>query len=96
MLQVNSILEVGMKRAVQGDKEAFRPAEEGGEGGEHSGHDGSRTAGTNRDLDESGESDNQGHGHPRDRQGRGEDAGHSERTVTETDRQQRDLGGPGV
>jgi hypothetical protein len=96
---VNLSLEVRMKRAVQGDKEAFRPAEEGGEGGEggeDSGHDGSRTAGTNRDLDESGESKNQGHGHPRDRQGRGEDAGHSERTVTETDRQQRDLGGPGA
>ena len=26
----------------------------------------SKTAGTNRDFDESGESDNQGHGHPRE------------------------------
>jgi hypothetical protein len=26
----------------------------------------SRTAGTNRDFDESGTSDNQGHGHPRE------------------------------
>jgi hypothetical protein len=93
MLPVNPSLEVRMKRAVQGDKKAFRPADEGGE---DSGHDGSRTAGTDRDLDESGESKNQGHGHPRDRQGRGEDAGHSERTVTEADRQQRDLGGPGA
>lgn len=59
------------------------------------GHDGSKTAGTNRDLDESGESKNQGHGHARDRVERSDDAGHSERTVTETDRQQRDLGGPG-
>jgi hypothetical protein len=81
-----------MKRAVQGDKEAVRPADEGGQ---ESGHDGSRTAGTDRDLDESGESMNQGHGHPRDRQRDSEGAGHSERTVTETDRQQRDLGGPG-
>jgi hypothetical protein len=81
-----------MKRAVQGDKETVQPADEGGE---ESGHDGSRTAGTDRDMDESGESMNQGHGHPRDRQRGSEDAGHSERTVTETDRQQRDLGGPG-
>jgi hypothetical protein len=96
MLQVNPSLEVRMKRAVQGDNEAFRPADASGEGGEYSGHDGNRRAGTDRDLDESGESKNQGHGHPRDRQRGSEDAGHSERTVTETDRQQRDLGGPGA
>ena len=31
-----------------------------------SGQDGKRTAGTDRDLDESQESKNQGHGHPRE------------------------------
>jgi hypothetical protein len=29
----------------------------------------SKTEGTNRDFDESGESDNQGHGHPREERG---------------------------
>lgn len=30
----------------------------------------SKTEGTNRDFDESGTSDNQGHGHPREERGR--------------------------
>jgi hypothetical protein len=32
-----------------------------------------RTSGTNRDFDESNESDNQGHGHPREERGRSSD-----------------------
>jgi hypothetical protein len=33
----------------------------------------SKTAGTNRDFDESGESVNQGHGHPREERGSGQE-----------------------
>jgi hypothetical protein len=80
-----------MKRTVQGDKEASEAPDRT----EQDGHDGSRTAGTNRDLDESGESKNQGHGHGGRGDGEGGDAGHSERVVTEQDRSERDLGGPG-
>jgi hypothetical protein len=80
-----------LKRTVQGDREARTapdqtPADP---------HDGGRTAGTDRDLDESGESQNQGHGHAR-HGGRGSgEAGRSERVVTDRDREERDLGGPG-
>lgn len=44
-----------------------RPEPEGGE-------EGKRTAGTDRDVDESQESKNQGHGHPREETGRKGDA----------------------
>jgi hypothetical protein len=80
-----------LKKQVQGEKEALRSADEAGEEGRQA----SRTAGTNRDLDETGESKNQGHGHPRDQRGGSDEAGHSERTVTDRDRAERDLGGPG-
>ncbi len=80
-----------MKRTVQGDKEVLRPPDEVAD---EPGHE-SKTAGQDRDLDESGESKNQGHGHGRERQPGRDRAGHSERTVTETDERQRDLGGPG-
>jgi hypothetical protein len=80
-----------LKKQVQGDKDVLRPSDEAGEEGRGA----SRTAGTNRDLDESGESKNQGHGHPREQRGGADEAGHSERTVTERDRAERDLGGPG-
>ena len=33
----------------------------------------SKTEGTNRDFDQSGESDNQAHGHPREERGSGRD-----------------------
>jgi hypothetical protein len=80
----------GMKKSVQGDKEVLGTPDEG------SSEPGvSRTAGTDRDLDESGESKNQGHGHGGTGTDRGEDAGLSERTVTETDRSERNLEGPG-
>jgi hypothetical protein len=80
-----------LKRTVQGDREVKAapdqtPADP---------HDGSRTAGTDRDLDESGESKNQGHGHGQEGGRRSEQAGHSERVVTDRDREERDLGGPG-
>lgn len=55
----------------------------------------SRTAGTDRDYDDSQESKNQGHGHARGRNPGADEAGHSDRRVTEADRQERDLGGPG-
>jgi hypothetical protein len=80
-----------LKREAQGDRDVLRSADGTGEEGRGA----SRTAGTDRDLDESGESKNQGHGHPRDRRGGSEDAGHSERTETDADRAERDLGGPG-
>lgn len=35
----------------------------------------SKTEGTDRDFDESGESDNQAHGHPREERGRSERSG---------------------
>ena len=54
-----------------------------------------RTAGTDRDLDEDGAAENQGHGHPRDRQQRSDRSGKSLEKLTEEDRRQRDLGGPG-
>lgn len=53
------------------------------------------TTGTNRDFDESGDAENQGHGHPRDKQERGGRSGESLKKVTEEDRRQRDPGGPG-
>jgi hypothetical protein len=54
-----------------------------------------RTAGTDRDYDESQESKNQGHGHEHGTSPEAGNAGHSEEKLTETDRQERDLGGPG-
>jgi hypothetical protein len=54
-----------------------------------------RTAGTDRDYDESQESKNQGHGHERGSSRDAGNAGHSEERITEADRQERDLGGPG-
>ena len=54
-----------------------------------------RTAGTDRDYDESGAAENQGHGHPRDRQQRGDESGKSLNKVTEEDRKDRSLQGPG-
>lgn len=41
--------------------------------GDQPDHD-DRTAGTNRDFDETGESQNQGHGHPREERGRPSDS----------------------
>lgn len=78
-------------RTVQDESGAKRPGTDTDEGKDRS----SRTAGQNRDYDESGESKNQGHGHPRGRNPGSEDAGHSEQRITEADRQERDLGGPG-
>ena len=80
-----------LKRKVQDETGVLRSGEEGPEGG----RDNARTAGTNRDYDASQESANQGHGHSREGRERSEDAGRSERSVTDTDRQERDLGGPG-
>jgi hypothetical protein len=80
-----------LKRTHQGDKDVP-------EAPDHAEQDrpaGSRTAGTDRDLDESGESKNQGHGHDRQGDRHPEGAGHSERVVTDRDREDRDLGGPG-
>ena len=57
--------------------------------------DRSRTAGTDRDYDESQEAANQGHGHPRSEPKRADESGRSEERVTDADREQRDLGGPG-
>ena len=54
-----------------------------------------KTAGTDRDYDETGDAENQGHGHPRDRRERDDRSGESLKKVTEEDRRQRDLGGPG-
>ena len=77
-------------KSIQDDKGVTRPDEEGREGSRNA-----RTAGTDRDLDESGEAKNQGHGHGRERTEGADQAGHSESTQTEADRQERDLGGPG-
>jgi hypothetical protein len=41
-------------------------AQEGASQHDNSRNDSSRTEGTNRDFDDSGESRNQGHGHPRE------------------------------
>lgn len=57
--------------------------------------DDSPTAGTDRDFDEEQDADNQAHGHARDRQSDAGDAGHAEEKVTDADRSERDLGGPG-
>lgn len=54
-----------------------------------------KTTGTDRDYDESQESKNQGHGHSGNAMSDSDNAGHSEERITEADRQQRDLGGPG-
>lgn len=59
-----------LKRTVQGDGGVAK--EPGQHGSERDGS--SRTAGTNRDFDESGTTENQGHGHPREqRQGSSEE-----------------------
>ena len=78
-------------KTVQDESGASRPADEG----QGSANRGSRTAGTNRDYDESQESENQGHGHPREERGRSDESGRSNERITEADRQERDLGGPG-
>lgn len=78
-------------KVVQDESGAKRPGTEADTGEDRS----SRTAGTNRDYDESQEAKNQGHGHPRERRPGSDDAGHSERRITEADRQEQDLGGPG-
>lgn len=78
-------------KTVQDESGAARPATSGDAGADHS----SKTAGTDRDYDESQESKNQGHGHPKGGGTEADGAGHSEKRTTETDRQQRDLGGPG-
>ena len=57
--------------------------------------DRSTTAGTDRDYDESQDAENQGHGHARDRQDGADESGHAEKKVSEQDRSERDLGGPG-
>lgn len=78
-------------KTVQDESGAKRPGTEGDTGKDRS----SRTAGTNRDYDESGDAKNEAHGHPREQRPGSDDAGHSERRMTEADRQERDLGGPG-
>lgn len=80
-----------MKKSVQGEKGVLKDGSGQGQGdtGE------SKTAGTNRDYDESQESANQGHGHPRGQRPGSDKSGQSDRSVSDTDRQQRDLGGPG-
>lgn len=79
-----------MGRTIQDDKGASRPDDEGGRPERNP-----RTEGSDRDFDESQESKNQGHGHPREERSGSGESGHSERKVTEADREQRDLGGPG-
>lgn len=79
-----------LKKTVQGDKGVVRSDDVGPD---DEGRRNARTAGTNRDYDEAQESKNQGHGTPREK--RGGDAGESHRELSETDREQRDLGGPG-
>ena len=54
-----------------------------------------RTEGTDRDFDGSGTAENQGHGHPRDQQQRDDERGESLAEVTEEDRKNRSLQGPG-
>lgn len=49
--------------------------------------------GTNRDYDESQQSKNQGHGHPREERGRSEDAGVSDRTAPDRVRGADKVGG---
>ncbi len=51
-----------------------------------------KTVGSDRDYDESQESKNQGHGHA---DAGSEGAGRSDQRISESDRQERDLGGPG-
>lgn len=78
-------------KTVQDESGASRPDNDPDRQEDHS----SSTAGTDRDYDESGEAKNQGHGHPRGGNPGSDDAGHSEKRITEADRQERDLGGPG-
>lgn len=80
-----------LKKTVQDDKGVLRSGDESS-----SDRGDSHTSGTNRDFDESQESQNQAHGHPREGQERGGKSGRSNSTVTDTDRKQRDLGGPGA
>ena len=80
-----------LKKTVQTDKGATHSPDDSSRGASAS-----NTAGTNRDYDDSQESQNQGHGHSREGRERSDDSGESNRTVTDTDRQQRDLGGPGA
>ena len=80
-----------LKKTVQDDKGALRSGDDAsGEQGD------SHTSGTNRDYDDSQESQNQAHGHARQGKERSEKSGRSNKTVSDTDRQQRDLGGPGA
>ncbi len=78
-------------KKVQDESGAVRPGTEAGPGQDRS----SKTTGTDRDYDESQEAKNQGHGHPREERSGSDDAGRSEKRITEADRQERDLGGPG-
>lgn len=59
------------------------------------GHGEGKTEGTDKDYDESQESKNQGHGHPRNERKGFDKSGQSFRTLTEQDKRERDLGGPG-
>ena len=78
-------------RIVQDESGAVTSGDEGAAKDQ----DRSRTAGTDRDYDESQEASNQGHGHPRGEPERADESGRSEKRITEADREQRDLGGPG-
>lgn len=78
-------------RKVQDDSGASRPGTDADTGQDGS----SKTAGTDRDYDDSQDAKNQGHGHPREDRPGSDDAGRSEQRITEADRQERDLGGPG-
>lgn len=68
-----------MKRGtIQDDKGVSRADDEGNRTDETEAERARRTAGTNRDFDESGESKNQGHSHarePRERASEGADEG---------------------
>jgi hypothetical protein len=77
-------------KKVQDESGASRPGTDAPQNDDRN----AKTAGSDRDYDESQESKNQGHGH-----GAGgsssEGAGRSDQRITEADRQERDLGGPG-